>query len=53
MGGANSLQKVLDGHGGIPKALKTHPKREGPVVFRDQSCQNVDKKQQVSFFFKS
>ena len=36
--------KVFNGHGGIPKALKNHPKRERPMVFRDLTCQNLDEK---------
>lgn len=41
--------KVLDLHGGIPKAMKDHPKREGPMVFRVQNCQKLAKHQVFLF----
>ena len=44
VGTGNSLRKFFNGHGGIPKALKNHPKRERPMVFRDLTCQNLDEK---------
>ena len=42
--------KVLDLHGGIPKAMKDHPKREGPMVFRVQNLSKASKTSVFCFF---
>ena len=43
--------KVLDSHGGIPEAMKDHPKREGPMVFRVQKLSKASKTSVFLCFF--